>query len=168
MSAAMDGAWHRLTDTTKGEPRTLTVLGRPIHVPQAANGTTCTILVRRFVRTAVGGTADYIAIARAFSTLFIDRIPKMGPDMRDAARRFVVLIDTLYDEGVKLVCSAAAPPRSSFIPTATARTRSGAPRRAFVARCRVATILNAVAARNAVRAHERSLPGRCAASSAAS
>ena len=54
--------------------------------------------------------ADYGAIAHAFSTLFIDRIPAMGPDMRDAARRFIVLIDTLYDEGVKLVCSAAAPP----------------------------------------------------------
>ncbi len=106
--AAMDTAWRHLTDTAKGEPRTLTVLGRSLRVPQAANG------AARFTFDDLCAqplaAADYLAIAQAFSTLFVDRIPKMGPDMRDAARRFVVLIDTLYDEGVKLVCSAAAPP----------------------------------------------------------
>jgi cell division protein ZapE len=106
--AAMDAAWHRLTDTAKGEPRTLTVLGRALRVPQAANG------AARFsfddLCAQPLAAADYLAVAQAFSTLFIDRIPKMGPEMRDAARRLVVLIDTLYDEGVKLVCSAAASP----------------------------------------------------------
>jgi cell division protein ZapE len=106
--AAMARAWQRLTDTAKGESRTLKVLGRSVRVPQAANG------VARFAFDDLCvqplAAADYIAIAKAFSTLFIDRIPTMGPDMRDAARRFIVLIDTLYDEGVKLVCSAAAPP----------------------------------------------------------
>jgi cell division protein ZapE len=106
--AAMDAAWRHLTDTAKGEPRTLMVLGRSLRVPQAANG------AARFAFDDLCAqplaAADYLAIAQAFSTLFIDRIPKMGPEMRDAARRFAVLIDTLYDEGVKLVCSAAAPP----------------------------------------------------------
>jgi cell division protein ZapE len=50
--------------------------------------------------------ADYLAIAHEFHTVMIDRIPRMTDTMRDAARRFVVLIDTLYDERVKLVCSA--------------------------------------------------------------
>jgi cell division protein ZapE len=111
--AAMDSAWHRLTDTAKGEPRTLTVLGRALHVPQAANGAARFSFDDLCMQPLAA--ADYIAIAQAFSTLFIDRIPKMGPEMRDAARRFIVLIDTLYDEGVKLVCSAAAAPDQLYI-----------------------------------------------------
>jgi cell division protein ZapE len=106
--AAMDSAWRRLTDTVKGAPRTLTVLGRSLRVPQAANGAARFAFDDLCVQPLAA--ADYIAIAQAFSTVFIDRIPTMGPDRRDAARRFVVLIDTLYDEGVKLVCSAAAAP----------------------------------------------------------
>ena len=54
--------------------------------------------------------ADYLSVAQHFDTVLIDHIPRMGPDMRNEARRFILLIDTLYDEGVKLVCSAAAPP----------------------------------------------------------
>jgi cell division protein ZapE len=106
--AAMDSAWQRLTDTAKGEPRTLVVLGRNLRVPQAANGAARFAFDDLCVQPLAA--ADYIAIAQAFSTVFIDRIPTMGPDMRDAARRFIVLIDTLYDESVKLVCSAAAAP----------------------------------------------------------
>jgi len=49
-------------------------------------------------------------VAPEFHTVLLDHIPLLTPDMRNAARRFTLLIDTLYDEGVKLVCSAAAPP----------------------------------------------------------
>ena len=56
--------------------------------------------------------ADYLAIAHAFHTVMIDHIPEMTPTQRDEARRFIVLIDTLYDEGVKLICSAAVPPKA--------------------------------------------------------
>jgi cell division protein ZapE len=58
--------------------------------------------------------ADYLAIAHSFHTVLIDHIPKLGPERRNEARRFVVLIDTLYDEDVKLICSAAAPPDALY------------------------------------------------------
>jgi cell division protein ZapE len=106
--AAMDEDWKKLTGRDGGEPMTLTVLGRPVRVPCAAKG------VARFAFADLClqplGPADYLAIARNFHTVLIDRISEMDASMRDAARRFTLLIDTLYDEGVKLVCSAAVPP----------------------------------------------------------
>jgi len=106
--AAMDAAWQRLTDAKRGVPTTMTVLQRRLVVPQAANG------VARFTFDALCreplGAADYIALAKAFHTILIDRIPSFGPDDANAARRFTLLVDTLYDERVKLVCSAAVPP----------------------------------------------------------
>jgi cell division protein ZapE len=106
--AAMDAAWHRLTDNARGAPQILIVLQRKLVVPEAAKG------VARFSFDALCrralGPADYVALARAFHTILIDRIPRFGPDDLNEARRFTLLIDTLYDERVKLVCSAAASP----------------------------------------------------------
>ena len=106
--AAMDQAWRRLTDTVKGKPTSLTVLGRQLPVPQAARG------VARFSFEELCdrplAAADYLAIAQAFHTILIDHIPVMTDNMHNVARRFTLLIDTLYDEGVKLICSAAARP----------------------------------------------------------
>ena len=110
--AAMDAAWRRLTDTSTGAPASLTVLGRVLTVPQAAKG------VARFgfddlcARPLAG--ADYLAVAHAFHTVLIDHIPRLGPDQRNEARRFVLLIDTLYDEGVKLICSANVAPEDLY------------------------------------------------------
>lgn len=56
------------------------------------------------------GTADYIEIAREFSTLLLGGIPAFDRLNEDAARRFVNLIDELYDRQVKLICTAAAAP----------------------------------------------------------
>jgi cell division protein ZapE len=110
--AAMDAAWQRLTDTPRGKPAALTVLGRHVAVPQAARG------VARFSFADLCekplGAADYLAIARDFHTLLIDHIPLLDDSARNAARRFTLLIDTLYDEGVKLVCSAAAAPEALY------------------------------------------------------
>lgn len=109
---AMDAAWRSLTDCEQGAPMTLTVLGRALTVPQAARG------VARFgfadLCAKPHAAADYLALAHSFHTILIDRIPRLGPDQRNEARRFVVLIDTLYDEGVKLVCSAAVPPEEIY------------------------------------------------------
>lgn len=109
----MDEAWERLTGTNKGSPRTLHLLGRTLEVPQASGG------FARFsfeaLCVAALGPADYLEIARNFATVFVDRIPVMGPEKRNEARRFILLIDTLYDEGVQLVCSAAAPPDALYV-----------------------------------------------------
>jgi cell division protein ZapE len=106
--AAMDEAWRKLTDVKRGHPITLKVMGRTLLVPETAKG------VARFSFDQLCGqalgTADYLALAHTFHTLFIDRIPKMKQEQHNEARRFTLLIDTLYDEKVKLVCSAAAPP----------------------------------------------------------
>jgi cell division protein ZapE len=105
--ARMDAAWMRLTDRAKGEAASLEVFGRDVAVPRAAGG------VARFTFSDLCASplagADYVAIARAFHTLLVDNIPVMDPRMRNEARRFALLIDTLYDEGTTLICSAAAP-----------------------------------------------------------
>ncbi len=55
------------------------------------------------------GPADYLEIARAFSVLILRDIPVLTPEKRNEAKRFVILIDTLYEHKVKLICTAAAP-----------------------------------------------------------
>lgn len=105
--AKMNAAWARLTDNAAGKPAVLKVLGRSVAVPRAAGG------VARFSFADLCAkplaAADYLAIARTYHTVLIDHISVMGPNQRDMARRFTLLIDTLYDEGTSLVCSAAAP-----------------------------------------------------------
>lgn len=106
--AAVDLAWRRLTSGVRPQASALTVKGRRIAVPRAAMG------AARFhfddlCRQPLGA-ADYLALARAFHTLVIDEIPQMGPAMRNEAKRFVTLIDAMYENRTKLVCSADAPP----------------------------------------------------------
>jgi cell division protein ZapE len=106
--AKMDAAWMRLTDQTDPKPTTLTVFGRSLRIARASGG----VARFSFADLCVQSLAapDYLAIARHFHTVLIDNIPQMSAAMRDEARRFVLLIDTLYDEGTKLICSAAALP----------------------------------------------------------
>ena len=110
--AAMDAAWRRLTDCAHGKPCSLIVLGRKLPVPQAARG------VARFgfrdLCAQPLAAADFLTIAQEFHTILLDHIPLLSPENRNEARRFVLLIDTLYDEGVKLVCSAQAAPDALY------------------------------------------------------
>jgi cell division protein ZapE len=57
---------------------------------------------------------DYIELARLYGTLFITDVPQFTPADEDAARRFIMLIDELYDRCVKIVVSAAAPPTQLY------------------------------------------------------
>jgi cell division protein ZapE len=111
--ARMNAAWRRLADTDSGGSTTLEILQRKLIVPQAANG------VARFSFDALCrealGAADYLALAHNFHTILIDRIPRLASSEANEARRFTLLIDTLYDEKVKLICSAAAPPQELYV-----------------------------------------------------
>jgi cell division protein ZapE len=107
-TAALDEAWRRLVGSSSGMPQELSVKGRRLRVPRAAMG-----VARFFFHDLCEqplAAADYLRIAHEFHTLIIDRIPIMGFDQRNHAKRFIILIDTLYDHAVKLVASAAAEP----------------------------------------------------------
>jgi cell division protein ZapE len=104
----LDQAFLRLTGGSAIRPVTLVVTGRELVVSQASDG------VARFdfdrLCNAALGAGDYLAIATNFHTLVLDGIPRLSPDNYDQARRFIVLIDTLYDQRVKLIASADALP----------------------------------------------------------
>ena len=94
--------------TCRMRRRNCALKGRSIRVPRAAMG------VARFsfhdLCEQPLGALDYLKIAHEFHTLVIDRVPVMTYDQRNEAKRFILLIDTLYDNAVKLVASAAAEP----------------------------------------------------------
>jgi cell division protein ZapE len=104
--AALDAAFKGLTGKAQGRPATVTVHGRLVEIPEQAGG------VARFTfddlcRNPLGAS-DYMALARAYHTVILDGIPVMQEADRNEAKRFITLIDTLYDRHVKLVASAAA------------------------------------------------------------
>ncbi len=60
------------------------------------------------------GSADYLEIAREFSTLIMSEIPKLTAEKRNEAKRFITLIDALYEHKVKLICTAEVPPQELY------------------------------------------------------
>lgn len=106
--AALEEAWHSLTSGEPGGPIELTVKGRKVAVPKAALGVAWFSFDELCGQPL--GAADYLKIAREFHTLIIENIPVMGYERRNEARRFVALIDTLYDNAVKVIASASAEP----------------------------------------------------------
>ena len=106
--SALDRAFAELTGDATPRSERLTVMGRSLAVPSAAAG------VARFDFAALCGSAlgpgDYLALATHFHTLVLDGIPRLSPEKYDEARRFIILIDTLYEHRVKLVASAEAMP----------------------------------------------------------
>jgi len=86
--------------------------GRMLHVPKSLKG----VAVFSFKRLCgeARGAADYLAIARAYHTVIVVGIPRMGPDRRNEAARFVTLIDALYENRVKLLVTADAPPEELY------------------------------------------------------
>jgi cell division protein ZapE len=111
-AAALDRAWRKLVGSASGMPQELAIKGRKLRVPRAAMG-----VARFFFHDLCEqplAAADYLRVAHEFHTLIIDRIPVMGFEQRNAAKRFIILIDTLYDHAVKLVASAAAEPDALY------------------------------------------------------
>jgi cell division protein ZapE len=111
-SAALDDAWRSLVGSASGVPQELAIKGRKLRVPRAAMG-----VARFFFHDLCEqplAAADYLRIAHEYHTLIVDRIPVMGYDERNAAKRFIILIDTLYDHAVKFIASAAAEPDALY------------------------------------------------------
>jgi cell division protein ZapE len=113
--AALDEAWRRLATGHDGAPLELTVKGRALRVRKAALG------VARFsfhdLCEQPLGAIDYLKLAHEFHTVVLDRIPVMHEAQRNEARRFIALIDTLYDNNVKLLASAEAEPAALYTAT---------------------------------------------------
>jgi cell division protein ZapE len=112
---ALTRAFKSLTGSSRGEPRSLEVLGRRLLVPQAVNG------VARFsfhdLCEQPLASSDYLAIAREFHTLVIDDIPVLPAHKRNEARRLTWLIDALYDMQVKVIASAQDQPMGLYLGT---------------------------------------------------
>ena len=114
-AAALDRAWARMTGSAPCKPLDISIKGRVLPVPCSAHG------VARFSFADICeeplAASDYLRLARDYHTIIIDRIPVMDYSDRNAAKRFITLIDTLYDNGVKLMASAAADPLSLYVAT---------------------------------------------------
>ena len=109
---ALDDAWRRLAGGHEGEAQALPLKGRSVHVPRAAMG------VARFgfhdLCEQPLAAADYLRVAHEYHTIILNRVPVMTFDTRNAAKRFIILVDTLYDMNVKLIASAAAEPDALY------------------------------------------------------
>ncbi|CDX22720.1 conserved hypothetical protein [Mesorhizobium plurifarium] len=109
---ALDEAWKAMTHGKPTEAVTLTLKGRQLVVPRAA-GDAARFSFADLCEKPLGAR-DYLAIADRFSTVFMDHVPVLGEGKRNEAKRFILLIDTLYDHRMRLVMSAAAPPQELY------------------------------------------------------
>ncbi len=111
-TAALDAEWARM-EAGPGAPLILRVQGREVALPSH---------VGRVARASFGdlcgrplGPADYLALAEAVDVLFLDDIPQLSPARNNEAKRFVTLIDALYEAHTRLICSAAAAPEELYL-----------------------------------------------------
>jgi len=113
--AALDDAWRRLAGNHAGAPHELMVKGHAVRVPKAAMG------IARFsfddLCAQPLAASDYLKIAHEFHTIIVDHIPVMDYAQRNEAKRCIILIDTLYDNAVKLLASAEAQPDELYVAT---------------------------------------------------
>lgn len=108
----LDAVWKRLTGGVTPHREAIEVKGREIVVPAVAMG------AARFTFTDLCekplGARDYLAIARNYHTIFVERVPVMREGRRNEAKRFINLVDTLYDNRIRLVVSAEAEPQELY------------------------------------------------------
>ncbi len=115
---ALSAAFFRLTDYPPGDREHVPAEdidlggGRALHVPKSLKG----VAVFSFKRLCgeARGAADYLAIARRYHSVILVGIPRMGPENRNEAARFVTLVDALYEHKVKLLAAADAEPHALY------------------------------------------------------
>jgi len=106
--AKLENAFTRLTNGARAHAASIPVQGRDVAIPKAAQGVALVSFDDICGRPL--GAADFLEIARRYHTLIIPGIPKMSPENMDKAKRFVTLIDAMYEGHVKLICSAEVEP----------------------------------------------------------
>ena len=110
--AALESSWGLLTNSAPGALRVLDVNGHTLTIPRAAEGTAWMTFDALCGQPL--GAADYRMLALSFHTLILEDIPSLSPEKRNEARRFIQLIDVLYDERRNLIASAAAEPDALY------------------------------------------------------
>lgn len=105
---AMDASWKLATQDQEPVPDTIVIKSRKVEIPLAAGR------AARFTFTDLCekplAAREYLAIAERFDTVYIDRVPILDPTLRNPAKRFILLIDTLYDRHIRVVISAESAP----------------------------------------------------------
>ena len=109
---ALASAFTELTDGAPGDSMTLPVRGRSLVVPRTARSIAWFGFAELCERPLAAG--DYLAITERFSAVIVEGILRLGPRARDAARRFNILIDTLYEARTLLIASAEVPPEEIY------------------------------------------------------
>ena len=110
--SCLDAHFRHLTGRERGTPTELPVKGRRITVRETADGVARFSFEELCARPL--GARDYLAIAAAFHTLIVADMPVLGPATRNEAKRLINLIDTLYDNRIRLILSAEAEPDRLF------------------------------------------------------
>lgn len=109
----MDKAWDAMTRGVPNGPEEIVVKGRHVAVPRAS-GRAARFTFHELCEVPLGAR-DYLAIAGRYDTIFIDRIPVLDDARRNEAKRLILLIDTLYDQGARLVVSAETSPSGLYV-----------------------------------------------------
>ena len=108
----IEAAWQRLTGAAKGRETILTVQGRELVLKQTAAGVARTSFARLCDNNL--GAADYLRLSHAFQTVILENVPQLGPHNRNEAKRFVTLVDALYETRTKFCLLYTSPsPRDS-------------------------------------------------------
>jgi cell division protein ZapE len=105
--------YNELTHFADMHPAELPVFGHTVHLHAVHHDIAYTSFEELCVQPL--GAADYMKIAAEFGTILMANIPKLTAAYRNEAKRFVTLIDALYEHKVKLICTAEAPPRELYV-----------------------------------------------------
>ncbi|MEO8245164.1 MAG: cell division protein ZapE [bacterium] len=111
--AKIDAIWRGLTGGLAGQPLILPVNGRSVRLEHYVNGNARASFWELCAKPL--GPADFLAIAGAVRVLVLEDIPQLSASNYNEARRFVILIDALYESGTRLICSAADAPERLYL-----------------------------------------------------
>jgi cell division protein ZapE len=106
--AAMGEAWELATAHETAAPLRLHVRGHNFDIPLASD--TCARFAFEDLCAKPLGAADYLELAKRYGTIFIDHVPTLDFAHRNEAKRFIILIDVLYDAGTRIFLSADSGP----------------------------------------------------------